>query len=224
MFNLSNLLGKSPFAPLKDHLNKVCKCIDELPSLFLAMESKDLDLIQKITKKISKLEHEADLTKNDIRNHLPRSLLLPIHRQDFLDILSLQDRFADRAEEIAILATIRKLDNYNEFKEDLEFFYKENISAFYLAKNVMNDFDNLLESSFGGIEAEKVKLMIEELSFKEHELDIAQYTLLKKIYDHTDKMPYSLFYIWITLLKEIGKLSNIAEKLGNRITMILETR
>ena len=136
----------------------------------------------------------------------------------------MQDAFADIAEDIGVIATLRTLDNYNDLKDDFESFYKGNIDAFWLTKDVINEFDNLLESSFGGIEAEKVKIMIEEIAFKEHELDLLQYVLVKELYDISDNIPYSLFNIWLTLIKKVGQLSNAGEKLGNRIRMILESK
>lgn len=224
MLNIAKLLGKSPFAPLQIHMNKVASCVKELTPLFKAVSSKNLSEIQKIAKKISKLEHEADLTKNDIRNHLPRSLFLPINRQDFLEILHLQDSFADQAEDIAVLSTLKVLENYKDLQKDFEVFCKENINAFELTRKVIKEFDSLLESSFGGIEAEKVKTMIDELALIEHELDILQYKLLKHLYMIGDKIEYTLFHLWLTIIKEVGQLSNIGEKLGNRIRMILELK
>lgn len=224
MLNLSKLFGKSPFAPLQNHLDKVASCVKELPSLFKEVAKKDMKEIERIAKKISELEHEADLTKNDIRNHLPKSLFLPLSRTDFLEILSIQDSFADLAEDIAVLSTLKPLENYNDLKEDFENFCMSNLETFDLAKKVIKEFDILLESSFGGIEAEKVKGMIEELAYKEHEMDILQYKILKKLFNLTDKMDYATFHLWRNILKEIGEISNLAEKLGNRIRMILEIK
>lgn len=224
MLNLSKLFGKSPFAPLQNHLDKVASCVKELPALFKEVAKKDMKEIERIAKKISELEHEADLTKNDIRNHLPKSLFLPLSRTDFLEILSIQDSFADLAEDIAVLATLKPLENYNDLKEDFENFCISNLETFDLTKKVIKEFDILLESSFGGIEAEKVKGMIEELAYKEHEMDILQYKILKKLFNLTDKMDYATFHLWRNILKEIGEISNLGEKLGNRIRMILEIK
>jgi len=224
MLTIASLFGKSPFAPLQTHLNKVSSCIKQLPALLVAVAKQDMDTIQEISKKISKLEHEADLTKNDIRNHLPKSLFLPIHRADFLEILSLQDSFADIAEDIAVVATLRALEHYEELKEDFEIFCKKNIETFDLVKKVIKEFDDLLESSFGGMEAEKVKGMIDELAYKEHEIDKIQYQLLQHLYRVGDTISYPVFLLWQSLIKEIGEISNLGEKLGNRIRMILELK
>lgn len=224
MLTIAKLFGKSPFKPLQNHMKKVMLCINELPSLLKAMFERDMPKIEKIAKKISKLEHEADLTKNDIRNHLPKSLFLPISRYELLSILSLQDAFADKAEDIAVVATYRCLDNLEDMKDDFSSFCKKNIESFSLARDVIREFDSLLEASFGGIEAQKVKEMTENLAFVEHELDKIQYNLLKKLYNLEDKISYPSFHLWQTLIKEVGAISNIAEKLGNQIRMILELK
>jgi uncharacterized protein len=224
MINLAKLFGKSPFAPLQTHMSKVESCVKELTFLFKAVAKKDMKEIEHLGKKISELEHEADITKNDIRNHLPKSLFLPIDRADLLEILSIQDSFADIAEDIAVIATLKPLENYEDLKEDFEVFCADNLKTFELAKKVIKEFDILLESSFGGIEAEKVKGMIEELAYKEDELDRLQYKILKKLLSLTDKMDYANFFLWQTIVKQIGQLSNYGEKLGKRIRMILELK
>ncbi len=221
MLSIAKLFGKSPFAPLQTHMEKVHSCVILLDSLFIALKEKNYEKVKEIGLNISKKEHEADLTKNDIRNHLPKSLFLPIDKSIFLEILSFQDSFANKAEDIAVTVTLKELKHYEEI-EGFDEFYKKNIKSFLLAYDVIKEFDNLLESSFGGTEAHKVKEMIEKLAYKEHELDILGYNLLKKLYSLTDKFSYSTFHLWNTILKEVGELSNIAERLGNRIRMILE--
>jgi uncharacterized protein len=224
MLTIAKLFGKSPFAPLQSHMDKVANCINMLPDLFKAVEKQDLEEIRNIAKQISKSEHEADLTKNDIRNHLPKSIFLPIDRSSIFHILSIQDAFADKAEDISVLCTFKLLSNYEEFKEEFKNFYLLNVNTFTLAKQVIKEFDSLLETTFGGAEAQKVKIMIDDLAFKEHELDKMQYHLTQKIYDKCDTMSYEIFYLWHTLIKEVGSISNLAENLGNTIRMILEIK
>ena len=76
MRTIAKLFGKSPFAPLQQHMNKVAACIAELEEAFAAFFNSEYKKMEIIAKRLSKLEHEADLTKNDIRNNLPRSVFL----------------------------------------------------------------------------------------------------------------------------------------------------
>ena len=222
MFNLAKIFGKSPFPPLQSHMKKVKDCVHLLQKLFHAVKQKDEKQKEEIAKKISKLEHEADLTKNDIRNHLPRSLFLPIDKSALLEILSLQDSLADLAEDIAGLVTLKSLDPIEGFQEKFEQFCDFNINVFDLADAIITEFDALLESSFGGIEAEKVKEMIENLAYEEHQLDLLQHELMKILFSYEKFSSFSSFFLWQNLLKSVGNLANFSEKLANRIRTILE--
>ncbi|HSX25613.1 MAG TPA: TIGR00153 family protein [Chlamydiales bacterium] len=224
MLTIAKLFGKSPFAPLQTHMDKVACCIGELPALFEALMRQDEGAIQRIAEKISRLEHEADLTKNDIRNHLPRSLFLQVDRGALLEILSLQDAIADQTEDIAHHARMRKLELLPQMREDFLLLCAKNLEVFALVRQVMKELEELLECSFGGIEAEKVKGMVEKIAFYEHEVDQIQNRLLKCLYQGGDALPSPAFYLCMTLIEEIGQLSRLSEKLGNRVRMLLELK
>ncbi|HRD54956.1 MAG TPA: TIGR00153 family protein [Parachlamydiaceae bacterium] len=219
-----NLFGRSPFAPLQSHMNLVSKCVHQLFSLFEALEKKDYETVKKISDKISELENEADLTKNDIRNHLPKSLFLPIDRGTLLEILSLQDKIADRAEDAAILTTLKQIEMLPSFKEIFHEFLDKNIETFDHAKLIINEMHELLESSFGGQEAQKVRAMADEVAFKEHEADLIQQKLLKAVFGAEDEMSYSSFHLWQKIFEAVGSLANFSEKLANRVRLLLELK
>ena len=224
MLTIARLFGKSPFAPLQTHMDKVASCIGELPSLFEALLEQKTELIPAIAEKISKLEHEADLTKNDIRSHLPKSLFLPLERSALLEILSLQDALADQAEEIAHHADYLPFpfSLVPELRKPFSLLCQKNVEVFHLTRQVIKELDDLLESSFGGLEAEKVKGMVEQIAFSEYETTLIQDLLIKTLYRNTEALSYPAFHLGLTLIQKIGNLARLSEKLGNRICMLLE--
>jgi hypothetical protein len=223
MLTIAKLFGKSPFAPLQTHMDKVSSCVEELPALFQALVSQDMQAVQKIGTRISELEHEADLTKNDIRNHLPKGLFLQVNRSCLLDILSLQDAIADKAEEIAIHSGMRPL-SFDGMREDFLSLSGKSIEAFWLGRKIIQELEELLESSFGGIEAQKAKGMVEQIAFCEHETVVFRNHLKKRLYVEGDKMAYPSFHLCLTLIEEIAMLACLSEKLANRIRMLLELK
>ncbi len=224
MLNIARLFGKSPFAPLQSHMKKIALCIERLADIFNALSKKDSEKIEKLVADLSRMEHEADLTKNDIRNHLPKSLFLPIDRAHFLEILSVQDSIADKAEDVGILLTLRPLEDFRNFQEDLIAFFRINELVFLEAKHIIEEIDELLESSFGGIEAEKVKAMVEQTANKECEADKMQKMLMKQLFTHGDVLSVSAFNLCMKLIEEVGEISHLSERLANRIRMILELK
>ncbi len=224
MLTILSLFGRSPFAPLQSHMESVSKCVHGLPSLFEALEKKDYPRLEKLSEDISNLEHEADLIKNDIRNHLPKSLFLPIDRANLLEILSIQDRIADKAEDVAVLVTLKPLEVLPIFKQEFKLFLHKNIETFDEAKLIVKELHELVESSFGGMEAAKVRSMVDEVAYREHEVDIIQRQLLKSLFKAEDQLNYITFHQWQRLFESIASISNLSENLAYRIRMTLELK
>lgn len=227
MLTILNLFGRSPFAPLKSHMDKVAQCVQHVAELFAALQAQDEAKVAQIAQRISELEHQADLTKNDIRNHLPKSLFLAIDRQALLEILAIQDSIADRAEDIAVMVTLKRLILPGSIFENFQAFLQKNFEAFQVVRKIMNELHDLLESSFGGTEAEKVRAMVDEVGFREHEADLLQRTLLKGLIAVEDSEPsfkISDFYLWTRVFEAIADISNLSEKLANRMRMTLDLK
>lgn len=224
MQTLARLFGRSPFAPLQTHMIKVANCVKKIIPLFEAFEKEDTSLIESLSQEISELEHEADLTKNDIRNHLPKGLFLPVDRGSLLEMLSVQDLIADVCETTAVLLTLRKMQIQSFFKDDFKSFLNKNLETFYGVQKIIQELDELLESSFGGVEAEKVRIMVEDVAYKEHEAELLQRRLMKNLFRHADDMPYPDFHLWMKIFEQLGSLSHLSEKLANRVRMTLELK
>lgn len=224
MLTIAKLFGKSPFAPLLTHMRIVSLCIEKLSEIFEQMPKMDPSTIEKKAKELSKIEHEADVTKNDIRNHLPRSIFLPIDRSHFLDILSIQDSIADLAEEIALLLSLHPLEKLDQLQESLLVFYKMNLETFLDTKKIIEEIDALIESSFGGIEAEKVKAMVEKTALKQEKSAKERIHLLKKLFSVHRDLSAPSFYLWASVIEKTGEISHLSERLANRIRMILELK
>lgn len=224
MRTIASLFSGSPFAPLQNHMENVVECVSKLEEMFTAYTQRDYDRINSLAKEISELEHKADLTKNEIRNNLPKSIFLAINRADLLDILSLQDTIADKAEDVALLMSLKKLEPIDELQDVLRAFFDKNIETVHQAHKVLLQFNELLETSFGGKEAELVVQLVDQVAFLEHETDMLQIDLLKKLFAHDKEISISSFYLWTSIFKTMASLSNTAEKLANRVRMLLELK
>ncbi len=224
MVTIAQLFGKSPFHHLQNHMHKVTHCMKMLEQLCKNLIENNFSLIEEQVPILSKLEHEADICKNDIRNHLPKSLYLPIDRSQFLDILSLQDSLADKAEEIGNLILLKPVKRFpQEMEPSFSLFVSKNMEAFWQTRDIIKELSDLMESSFGGQEAEKVKAMVEKTSYIEYESDCLRQQVMKHFFSIGEEFSYSSFYLWIRLIEEIGEISHIAEKLSHQIRQIIDT-
>jgi len=218
---MARLFGRSPFVPLQLHLDKVADCVEAVFALLERIREGEVANVEETAREISKLEHKADLVKNDIRNSLPRGLFLAIDRSQLLEILGLQDSIADKAEDIGILMSLRSAKMLDSLVEPFGEYIKGNKDAFHKARDVMRELDALIESGFGGVEATRVVQMVDAVAESEHNCDIMQRKLMKQVLDHEDELSVGNFFVWQRLLHEIAGISNYSEKLANRIRMLL---
>ncbi len=149
---------------------------------------------------------------------------MAIDRGQLLEMLSLQDSIADKAEDIGILMSLRTAKMIDSLVAPFKEYVEGNKEAFVHAKNVMRELDVLIESGFGGAEAGKVDQMIDAVAESEHKCDIMQRELMKQVLDHENEMSVGDFFVWQRLLHEIAGLSNYSEKLANRVRMLLSLK
>ena len=98
---------KSPFDQLLEHMGKVRECINILGDGLIHYYNGDYEGFSNLAKKVAELEHDADLIKHDIRNHLPTSILMQVDKGKFLWALREQDAIFDHAENLVEMLDMR---------------------------------------------------------------------------------------------------------------------
>ena len=106
---IRDLFRTSPFEPLRYHMKKVMECVAFVGPMFEAVRDKNYSGLQGIARKVFKVEHEADIIKDEIRQTIPKRFFLPIYRGDLLGYLKLQDDMADSVEGIRVRLTVQYL-------------------------------------------------------------------------------------------------------------------
>jgi uncharacterized protein len=221
---ITKLLGRSPFAPLQFHMTKVAECVQKVEELFAALSAGDYEKVKLISEQISESEHAADLAKDDIRNNLAKGIFLPVDKSTLLTILAIQDSIADKSEDIGVVLTMKKLELLEAFREDFQQFLKKNIETFEVAQAIIQQLDELLSTTFAGSEAEKVKAMVDDVAFKEHEADVLQSKLLRRLFELEDQISYGSFILWLQVFEALGQLANLSENLGHRVRTLLDIK
>jgi uncharacterized protein len=218
---ITKLFGKSPFRPLQEHMAKSRECVDLLPPLIEALIRNDREEIQELKFKISRVEHEADEIKNAIRDQLPKSLLMPINRGDFMAILKVQDRFPDTVEDLAILLTLRETSVPSFLVDLLREFMSKSLESFRLADEILEDMHKLIASSFTGPDCHKTLEKINRLGHMEWEADNLQIALAKDLFKHESTVDVMSIHFLNEIFKKIGSIANHAESIGDRMRVLI---
>ena len=220
MRTILSMFAKSPFKPLVSHIDKVNECINQIKPLFDAFLSNDYEIVESIAKEISTVEHKADKIKDDIRQHLPQSIFLPVDKRDFMHLLSAQDDIADAVEDLAVLMRIKNINVPDTLRQPLMELVNYVVALANDACSMIRELEDLLEASFGGAEAEKVEKMASDLGTAEYEADKMQFLLAQKLFSLSDLSAADLFLL-NELIKKLGGVADQSEKIGKTLRVFI---
>ena len=215
------MFGHSPFKPLQEHMRVVVNSANQVPGLFEAVHDDDKDKVEQIRELISKLENDADGIKNELREHLPKSMFMPVDRRDLLEILDLQDSIADTAQDIAGMMVVRRMKLPEPVHKPMLALAKRCVDACNQLAKIMEEMDELLETGFRGPEADRVMHMIDELNKRETDTDTQAITVMRVLFEHEDEIGPVSTIMWDRVIHWIGDLANFAERAGNRHRLLL---
>jgi predicted phosphate transport protein (TIGR00153 family) len=218
---LANIFGSSPVMPLENHVGVVHRCAKQLGDLFEAAISGDWQKADEIKVEIDRLENEADDIKKEIRQHLPKSLFMPVPRQDLLELLLVQDKIANRARDVAGIVTLRRMQVPAPIAEPFLAFVGRVIDSTRQARKSVRELDELFTAGFRGAEAELVSSMVETLDQIETETDTLELQLCAQLYEIESSLnPVDTVFLY-KVIELIGDIADMAERVGRRLEMLL---
>jgi predicted phosphate transport protein (TIGR00153 family) len=221
MNGIFNMFGPSPIRPIEQHMHKVYHCAKQLYPFFEAVLQEDWPAAALIQDKIAQMEKEADGIKRDLRLHLPAGLFLPVARTDLLELLSAQDRIANKAEDIAGLIMNRKMVIPAPIRDLLMPFLSRCLDAAKQACKAINELDQLLESGFSGNEVTFVEDMIVTLDTIEQDSDGQLATIRHHLFLLETQIPPLDAIFLYKLVQWVGDLADYAQTVGGRLQILI---
>jgi len=215
------LFGRSPIGPMQQHIAKAHECAAQLLPFIEALQAEDWAEAARLQQQIAQLERDADKLKKDVRVHLPKSLFLPVPRSDLLELLSVQDKVANRAKDIAGLMLGRRMVIPEPLFPAFKAFVARSIDAAAQALTAMNELDELLETGFAGREVTLVERLIEELDRIEHDTDNMQISLRSELYLLEKGLPAVDVMFLYQIIEWIGDVADRAQRVGNRLELLM---
>ncbi len=221
MSSILNLFRKSPFEPLYKHRIAVRQSIDLVKPLLQAVLSGDQKEQERITDKIISAERKADELKMEIRRIVPKGVFLPVNREDLLRYLKIQDDLADTAEDIAVLASMKKLFAPVTLADEIMHYVDIVLNVCSLADEATDQLRPLVTAGFKGESAQNIMDLVEKAELAEREADEFGLQLAKKLFKAEDQMKGSDIFLWFKIFGLIGDLADYADKTGELLSNML---
>lgn len=219
--SIMQLFARSPLRPLQEHMRVTHECVEHLIPFFEAAFAGDWDAASQKQQAVCEAEKKADFLKKDLRLHLPKGMFLPVHRSDILELLVLQDKLANRAEDIAGLVTGRRMHFPDALVPKLRRLIERSVEASKQADKAIHELDELLETGFSGSEVELVENMIHELDKTEHETDELQAEIRSELFAMEDQLGAVDVVFLYKVIEWIGDLADRAETVGGQLHLML---
>jgi len=218
---LANIFGSSPVRPLEKHIGIAFRCAKQLHPFFAAAIKGNWEKAAGVRGEIERLEHEADDLKKKIRLSLPKSLFMPVPREDLLELLLVQDKIANRTRDVSGIVMGRKMQIPAAIAEQFLEFVDRNVDAAKQARKSVRELDELFTAGFRGAEVSLVEGLIEELDQIETDTDGKQAALRGAVFAIEDTLnPVDAVFMY-QVIELTGEIADMAERVGRRLELLL---
>ncbi|MDW7733298.1 MAG: TIGR00153 family protein [Methanolobus sp.] len=217
-----NIFASSPFKPLGMHANKGGEAVRKLSESVQAFCDGDMEKVEQLNHEIDVLEHEADVIKQTIRSELSSSIMLPVHADDLLNFLKPQDSISDDAQEVSYWLTLRRFEASDEIREGFLELMARTLTTVEMYGKLVDTLSELLETSFSKRDVEDTLALVVEVEEMEHQVDIVEKELMKKVFKEEDALGGAGVYHLAKLITGIGNIADKAEHAADRLrTMVM---
>lgn len=216
----SAMFGRSPFQPLLAHIVKANECANLLLPFFEATLAGDWDAAAELREQVTTLEHEADTLKTELRLNLPNSMFLPVSRSDLLDLISVQDKIANKVRDITGIMLGRKMRVPDELADLMREYMATSVACVAQARQALEELKDLLESGFGRNVSDVMQNMIRELHVLEHQADDQQVAIRRRLFELESQLPPVDVIFLYKIIDWVGEVSDRAERVGSRLQIL----
>lgn len=218
---LANIFGTSPVKPLERHVGLAYKCTKQIVGFFEAVIDDNWEKAASFRATITRLEHEADDLKKEIRLNLPKSLFMPVPREDLLELLLVQDKMANRTKDVSGIVMGRRMHIPGAIADDFLKLVNCSVTAAKQARKSVRELEELFTSGFRGAEVTLVSALIEELDKIETETDDQEVVVRAALFavEH-DLEPVNVIFLY-DVIGLIGEIADMAERVGRRLELLL---
>ncbi|MFC3033546.1 TIGR00153 family protein [Pseudoalteromonas fenneropenaei] len=215
------VFAKSPIKPIEEHIKIVHQASETLVPFFEHVFKGEWKEASELHQTIRNLEREADELKRVVRLQLPRGLFMPVERTDLLDLITHQDKIANKAKDIAGRVIGREMVIPESIQGDFLDYVKRCVDATKMASEAINELDELLETGFRGREVTFVEKMLVELDAIEQDTDDMQIVIRRELQTIEAQLnPIDAMFLY-KIIEWVGTLADQAERVGSRLEMML---
>ncbi|MFN3505778.1 MAG: DUF47 domain-containing protein, partial [Caldimicrobium sp.] len=206
------------FHLLKRHAQLIIECLSALPLALEAYLAKDKKCLKEIALNVNEIEKEADKLKTNIRNHLPKGIILPVEIFKLYLYLKEQDSLANLAEKLLQILTLYQIKNLSIFEKELTNLLNQTLTPLsYLGELVENTFRYL--TTWDELSREKAKSLIREVRHSQYLTEKLAFEIKETLY--ASSLEIMDFLHLLQIIDLIAKISSHMENVADLLRAML---
>ncbi|MGM0640373.1 MAG: DUF47 family protein [Thermotogota bacterium] len=209
----------NPIHEIIQHARVVEHASDYLPSLFYKYLNGE-DITQMVSE-IDKLEDDADDIKNNIRKNLKKGYMYRFERVDLLNFIEIQDKIADKIEDLAKMMTLNKVELEDSSKDKILAIVNEVENMLDLFKGSVKYLNKIIDSDFSKDTIQHEENDITEMKWFEKDIDEKIFDFGRWIYQQKNTMnPIDLLFLR-KLVLSLSDIADLSQNVTDRIHILI---
>ncbi|MEJ2744433.1 MAG: TIGR00153 family protein [bacterium] len=196
---------------MREHLEKIKECLDLFEAtIALYLDGKEEEA-NRSSYNVHTKEHEADECRRVILARLSEGAFLPFFREDYIGIVELVDKIANRAKTVTQTMIIEEPKIPQDMHDDVRALTNKAVITLEPLVKLFNV--QLLDKS-------KSLALIQEISNREQAADSIEFKLLRRLFKEIDISLAEKIIIG-NLMTLIAEVADAVENVGDRIQILI---
>lgn len=215
------LFGKSPIRPIQQHMQLAQEAVQLLCELLTASADRDWARVGQIHSVIDSTAAKAKELRREIRQQLPRGLLLAMPRPDLLELLDIQNRLVLCVRDIARVIALRGM----QFPKPLQGILDKHCTLLAAtvgeALTAIRELDELITDGFGSQERKIMDKMLSSLARQVQRCDTQQQRLVREIGKSEASVATLDAIFYYQIAATLAQLADACGEIGEQLELLL---
>ncbi|HDD35671.1 MAG TPA: TIGR00153 family protein [Candidatus Desulfofervidus auxilii] len=199
--------------PFMDKIKEGMKVLKQALHAYIAQDKQ----FEALAEKVSRIEHEADGMKREIRNSLPRGVFMPVDKFQFFTLLRELDQILDSAEDTVVWLSFKEGVVVKEISQD----FNTLVDVCVDAVSTLSEAIHLMPGAVGFIKKDKDLVLekIRDVRQKEWESDQIAQGIVKIVFKL--KVDCLTLHHLLETTKYIGNIADHAENAADILRVMI---
>lgn len=207
----------SPLSGLLIHYALVEKGVALIPEAVASYSAAKYKRFSELQETVDKIEEKADAAKRSIRNHMPKSLFMPVDRTLFFTLTRSQDNILDRGQDALNWLAMNHIKIPKIIKADLKSYLQDVMASVTILRTPL---EQVVEMVGGGtLDREEIKEHCRAVLRNHEKVSAEKRRIIAKLYSSDE--PFKDTYQLLKFIEEMADVSHNTERCSDMLRAMI---